>query len=533
VAEPEVSATTSEGPLLSDGSASSTEVEEEIVLSPQALGLLSMLEGPEEKGKEWPKIAGPQKTGRVCVVGAGPAGVHMALRLKEKGYTKVDLLEKTFRVGGKCEDITHGGVPNPLGAIFAVASYFDNLIPLAEKYGLGEVVSIPSQTVWATNSASDPGSKLSTAAFVLSTLSQITNSSSPEVNLRALTEAAVRYVVLHQELFGTYEGYLMKKPSVEIMDRTRGTFLEFLTREDLLPLMPVFLCAFTVQGHGYLDEVSAIYGLIWNTPKFVVNILLRILKQDKHPYSAYTLKQGFEKVWTTVVKEEGLKVTFNVDIVGISRSTNGTHLDIWRNSRIETETCGFLIWTPPMADLLRVLRDPSFEEQRLFSTLQPEYFTASLIDTRNGVRHSPYTSYMEQWTTRPEHGVLVDIDFSGLLTPGIRTPEGVAGYNNLEGLQTRSTLQIGKTKSSEEELKAILKEHYMNGFDAKTMEILNMKTWTYFPRWSPEDASNGSHWDVFNMQGVHGMWYAGSSVIFESVPAVMEYNELLLRQMED
>ena len=52
---------------------------EEIKLSPQALGLLSMLEGLEEKGEEWPKITGPQKTGRVCVVGAGPAGVHMAL----------------------------------------------------------------------------------------------------------------------------------------------------------------------------------------------------------------------------------------------------------------------------------------------------------------------------------------------------------------------------------------------------------------------------------------------------------------------
>ena len=50
----------------------------------------------------------------------------------------------------------------------------------------------------------------------------------------------------------------MKKPSVEIMERTRGTFLEFLTREDLLPLMPVFLTAHTVQGYGYLDEVMQI-----------------------------------------------------------------------------------------------------------------------------------------------------------------------------------------------------------------------------------------------------------------------------------
>ena len=228
--------------------------------------------------------------------------------------------------------------------------------------------------------------------------------------------------------------------------------------------------------------MSAIYGLIWNTPKYVVNILLRILKQDKYPYSAYVLKHGFEKVWTTIVKEEGLNVTYNVDIVGVSRSSNGTHLDVWRDSRMETESCDFLVWTPPMTDLLRVLRDSSDEEKRLFSTLQAEYYTMSLIDTKDGVRHSPFTAYMEQWKTRPEHGVIVDADLSGLLTPGIRTPEGLAAYNNLKGLQTRSCLQLGKNKSSEEELKAILKEHYMNGFDAKTMEILHMKTWTYFPR---------------------------------------------------
>ena len=291
----------------------------------------------------------------------------------------------------------------------------------------------------------------------------------------------------------------MKKPSVAVLNRTRGTFLEFLTRENLLPLSPIFLIAHTVSGYGYLDEVinmafiksldvvspqvSAIYGLIWNTPKFVVNMLLRILKQDKYPFSAYVLKHGFEKVWTTIVEEEGLNVTFNVDIVGVSRSSNGkTRLDIWRDSRMETESCDFLVWTPPMTDLLRVLGDPSQEEQRLFSTLQPEYFTASLIDTKDGIRHGPIAVYMEQWAAKPEHGALVDFDFSGLITPGIRTQEGLAAYNGLEGLQTRYSLQLGKKKPNEADLKAILKEHYMNGFNAKTMEILHMKTWTYFPR---------------------------------------------------
>ena len=47
----------------------------------------------------------------------------------------------------------------------------------------------------------------------------------------------------------------MKRPSVEILEKTRGTFLEFLTRENLLTLSPLFLLAHTVQGYGYLDEV--------------------------------------------------------------------------------------------------------------------------------------------------------------------------------------------------------------------------------------------------------------------------------------
>ena len=68
----------------------------------------------------------------------------------------------------------------------------------------------------------------------------------------------MRYIGVHQELFGRYEGVLMKKPSMEVLERTQGSFLEFLTREDLLPLVPAFTLAHTVPGYGYLDEVKAI-----------------------------------------------------------------------------------------------------------------------------------------------------------------------------------------------------------------------------------------------------------------------------------
>jgi len=182
---------------------------------------------------------------------------------------------------------------------------------------------------------------------------------------------------------------------------------------------------------------------------------------------------------------------------------------------------------------LRVLRSPLEEEQRLFSSLSSEYYTASLVELKGAVRHSPYTTYMAQWVERPEHGVIVDMDTSGVHTPGIRTPEGVAAYDRLEGRQTKSCIQLGKEPASKARLEEILRQHYVDGFNASTMEVLALKTWNYMPRWSPEEGGEGRHWEVFHLQGVAGMWYAGSSVSFESVPAVMEYNELLLRQMDN
>ena len=77
-------------------------------------------------------------------------------------------------------------------------------------------------------------------------------------------KAAVRYIGVHQELFGTYEGILMKKPSIEVLKRTQGTFLDFLTRENLLPLLPAFTLAHTVPGYGYLDEVNNTMCLKFN-----------------------------------------------------------------------------------------------------------------------------------------------------------------------------------------------------------------------------------------------------------------------------
>jgi hypothetical protein len=86
-------------------------------------------------------------------------------------------------VGGKSYDVEHRGGVYPLGSVFLEANYFKNLVPLAEQYGLGEMAKVPQANIWATNSATDIGSKLSPDAFMLGALSKITNSTSIQVNV--------------------------------------------------------------------------------------------------------------------------------------------------------------------------------------------------------------------------------------------------------------------------------------------------------------------------------------------------------------
>ena len=211
------------------------------------LSLLEVLNGP---------ASGALGSTIGCALSAlAPRG---SLSLKQRNYTRVVVLEKTGRVGGKSLDIDYKGVPNPQGSIFVVASYLDNLVPLARQNGLGDLVKTPTIGVWATNSASNHQSNISFNEYFNRSLSNLTNSSSPQVNSEAFKKSTEAYIKLHKELFGSYEGVLMQRPGIAELHRIRGTFMEFLTRKALLPLVPLFQVVHTVQGYGYVDEVSLI-----------------------------------------------------------------------------------------------------------------------------------------------------------------------------------------------------------------------------------------------------------------------------------
>ena len=63
------------------------------------------------------------RNARVCVIGAGPAGIATAYELRKQGYVNVTVFERATRVGGLCLSEGFHGRAFDLGANYVTSSY--------------------------------------------------------------------------------------------------------------------------------------------------------------------------------------------------------------------------------------------------------------------------------------------------------------------------------------------------------------------------------------------------------------------------
>ena len=60
---------------------------------------------------------------RICIGGAGPAGLSIAHRLHASDYTHVTVLERLPEIGGLCDTIEFQGKAFDLGANYVTSAY--------------------------------------------------------------------------------------------------------------------------------------------------------------------------------------------------------------------------------------------------------------------------------------------------------------------------------------------------------------------------------------------------------------------------
>ena len=398
--------------------------------------------------------------------------------------------------------------------------------------------------MWVRNNASKEN-KLTSNEFLLQQIAHITQNTDPTYNMEQFLNATINYAELHYELFGKYKGMLMHEPTQEVYEKISGRFESFLDRNNLKVIVPLLQRTNAAQGYGYVNEIGALYGLMWNTPQFLLSFGLQALGINQYPYETYILKKGFENIWNKVVQKEHFDIKYNVDIFSVLRDSRNRVTLLYKDqyhNRL-SEDCDFLIWTPPMPELMKVLSNPTSEERKLFNTLSHHIFMSTILKDTGTVRNRPYVIYqqsLEDGNNNVTDGeVMTELDVYGELNYCDANDDGTLPrgcqntkieYNQERTPRILTCLELRRNKTDEASHRETVRKHYVDGFHATDIQFIHTKEWEYFYKWSPEELEKGNHWKVFNIQGKHGIWYAGASVSFESVRDVMEYNNLLIRQ---
>ena len=352
-----------------------------------------------------------------------------------------------------------------LGAFLATEEYFDNFIPLAKRYNAGGVVKFIRAPLIQNKKRIHLTDYLGRGPL----------------SLLLVYLDALQYICIHKQLFGSYDGELMPRPSMAVLYRIRGTFLQFLQRENLLGLAPLFSLSHTFSGYGYLDEVSAFYGLLWNTPRLLTGQLIR--SGDRH--NVFILRKGFYNVWLALQRKEKFNIKFHTTLERISRFPY--HLELQSNHGVEV--CDWLVWTPPIQSLLNTLETPTYKENKLLQGQTNESFTVSLVKVKNWIE-GPYNIYTDNLNLKTNHGVIGEGDYKGMTSALVQSEAGLQQYRrkNKYRVRTLRSSQLNSRKAcSLTECYHVLRNHFKNttGFDP---QIIQSESYApYFPRWTSSE----------------------------------------------
>lgn len=403
-----------------------------------------------------------------------------------------------------------------------------------------------------------------------------------------------RYVDEHEKLFGKYKYGLPPKPTDDMMSELNVTFLEWLESKGLYALMPFFVYSQAAQGYGSLEKVPALYGLWWNhpdyiarsiglsdvtlfaanvvingvlgirIPNFVLGVLGRIVQTvlpllspllnriNPSPAAQAVLTSGFSKLWENIVEKEGLEVKLGCAVTNIDRS-GPTPVVTYRNSNtgadVTIRDADFVVLAVPLLPAMQGVKayNKGAKSEEYSEPVVDEVTRSEPIFTPTQ-EESAVLGTIESYTLKTVLFKADPFPTPGPIYPGEVWAKALEGYGGRVRYLTNSELSTLGTESPGQTgyvayqaldeppnrvNDANLQEKFAEDIAAiglTNVDIVLEKPWYYFPHFPQQAVQNGAPWKLMELQGKHGMLFAGSSCCFESVLDVMAYNELLIEK---
>jgi hypothetical protein len=512
--------------------------------------------------------AAPTAGSTVLIVGAGPAGIHMASLHKKQGVNAV-LLEKANRIGGKSYTIVDDvNVPHELGTCYLHPEYH---VPkqLLKEYGYQEQLKPGgpdgySDIFLQATRAHAAGHSDRIDGWILGAVEEQVLGKDYTLVPDALSilpflQAIRRYQAAHRVALGKYRGTLPPKPSLEQWALINMTFYDFLKANDCLAMVPLLLMGHVAQGYGQLETLPAFYGLMW----FTADLCEAFVEATLHPETAEPmltmLKGGWSKLWQRMAQQDALDIRLGHTVHRIDRKPDVvTCSGVRADGEAFTFEGSHIFLACPFAPMMSALQ-LSERERSIFEALRPFCLCTTLYEMDphpdrecciaywpdamcpDNPQKKPGMLHCERWSAKS-----IYYDQEGLTAPSgcnavlATTAEAVslsdAAQNGSK--QVRCSYQfldvsIGRDAQGNVEAQALREqlESTLSGQGVTGVRILGQYPWDYFYQFSQDQLVKGLPWDLVEMQGYNRTFYIGASACFESVNDVTNYNVMLAEHL--
>lgn len=550
------------------------------------------------------------KSARIAIIGAGPAGIHMASSLKKRGYYDVTVLERTQRVGGKSMSLYRGlgddstectltdsrpCITHEMGACYFSASY-NRVRELVSDYGLQADIALTSREIFTDYSDGRPLSEnewISSEMYRAAAAGKIVlpdwvgsveqSNAMLGAGLRVMlpiVDAVYRHISLQQEIFGDVEFAMPTRLPEASLARLDMSYSQFVEANNLEAMRAGLTFLYQVQGYGYLESVSAYYGLLWVTPE-ALRSFVQVSFADQLPTLEYVastdpglgqamapfleqfrsltmgkladrvtgvLPEGFGQLWASMAAQDELQVEFGVEIMEIDRQLSDPNAPVKVTFAQEqndiTEIFDHLFYTAPHANAHLYIKDLTERERAIFGDLSSYVLATTLFKSNpvgSAVGRVNATALTEKdegawYADRFSAGTFGHEDSQTQLRVGYQFYEDPCSASDVLCDSDRFPVHAGGSSSRPDFFKPIASiatqlTESLQSQGISNFEIIEQFPWPYFHHFSVNGIVAGLPWDLLdlNIAGDSKTWWLGASACFESVNDVVNYNLMMLK----
>ena len=401
------------------------------------------------------------KDTRICIVGAGAAGITAALTLKAKGYRRITIIEKeSDHLGGKCHTLVTEDGPIDVGALYVLPNY-----PLVRKLAKQARVTLyrsPHHEHRGTDGSlrpyGQPPSPFPTQ------------------------EKAMVYAKLGYQAWCKYRDTAgpVGDISQRSLDDLSLPYSEWIDKHQLAYFHEVAYPILRIFGFGHEEDcVPALY--ILRTIAYLAPHGNLLALWDLTKSGVLQIEEGIGGLW------ERLALPFDIhrgaEVSGIERHANG---GVAFTREREFPFDHLIIATP--ADSAVKFMDSTDEEKELFGSikwLRIWQAAAQVEGLPTAMINDAYCSKAASGRTVGWFGYRRDVQWGYFF--------GYVGDNTVEQLTHKLEEDIRDTGGN-------------------LLGPIRLKCWNYFPHYNSNDLAAGYHRRVEGLQGQRSTFYTGESI---------------------